>query len=279
VTLSTSETIVRDSLLPLHQHPERSAILCDVDGTLAPIVANPDEAVVPTDARELLARLAERYALVGCVSGRRAEDARRLVGIDGLTYAGNHGLELLAPGAAEPELPRELSTEARRVRAFATEAYGEELRRLNVRLEDKDSIWSFHWREAVDEPAALEQLEDVASRAQRGGLVPHWGRKVLEIRPPLEVDKGTAVRRMLERAQGQAALYAGDDATDLDAFRELRRLERARALAHAVCVGVRSDEGPAAIVGDADLVVEGPKGFLELLAILAGDRSCASPTS
>src|SRR5262249_20346941 len=83
------------ALEALRAAPARPALLTDVDGTLAPIVARPELAAVPTAVSELLARLSERYALVGCVSGRRAEEARRLVGVEGIAYAGNHGLELL----------------------------------------------------------------------------------------------------------------------------------------------------------------------------------------
>ncbi|HEY8502500.1 MAG TPA: trehalose-phosphatase, partial [Solirubrobacterales bacterium] len=92
-------------LAPLRSEPGRTAILTDVDGTLAPIVERAEDAAVPAAAREALAALSERYALVGCISGRRADDARRLVGLDTLAYAGNHGLELWLPGegAAQPD--------------------------------------------------------------------------------------------------------------------------------------------------------------------------------
>src|ERR1051326_2744916 len=78
----------------LRAAPQRTAVLTDVDGTLAPIVERPEQAAVPARARELLEALGERYALVGCISGRRAVEARRLVGIEGIAYAGNHGFEL-----------------------------------------------------------------------------------------------------------------------------------------------------------------------------------------
>jgi trehalose 6-phosphate phosphatase len=91
-------------LAPLRERPQRSAILCDIDGTLAPIVARPQDAAVPAHPRQLLETLARRYALVACVSGRRATDARRMVGVDSILYLGNHGLERLEPGAEAPEL-------------------------------------------------------------------------------------------------------------------------------------------------------------------------------
>ena len=98
----TGDGAWRALLEPLRDNPSRTAILTDVDGTLAPIAARAEDAAVPAAAREALARLSERYGLVGCVSGRRAEEARRLVGLDGIAYAGNHGLELLLPGDEAP---------------------------------------------------------------------------------------------------------------------------------------------------------------------------------
>ncbi|MGZ5326694.1 MAG: trehalose-phosphatase, partial [Solirubrobacterales bacterium] len=96
------ETNLEQLLAPIRAQPERAAVLTDVDGTLAPIAPRPEEAQVPERARELLRELAGRYAVVGCLSGRRAVDARRMVGLDELSYSGNHGFELLSPGEPEP---------------------------------------------------------------------------------------------------------------------------------------------------------------------------------
>jgi trehalose 6-phosphate phosphatase len=215
-----------------------------------------------------LRRLEERYALVACISGRQAAEARRIVGIDSLTYVGNHGLELLSPGAAEAVADPSLPHLATRVRAFATSRQSDELERLGIRIEDKDAIWVFHWRGVDDEETARRALERVAGEAERDGLVPHWGRKVLEIRPPVAADKGTAVEAALDGRGLAQALYAGDDTTDLFAFRKLRELERAGAV-RAVCVGIASSEGPPAITDEADLVVDGPEGLVALLDLLA----------
>jgi trehalose 6-phosphate phosphatase len=223
---------------------------------------------VPAATRELLANLERRYALIACLSGRRAADARRVVGVDSISYVGNHGLEYLSAGSERAEIAAEASQFAPAVRSFASSAYTEDLRRAGIRIEDKDSIWSFHWREALDEAPARAQLESVAEAAAEAGLAAHWGRKVLEIRPPVAVHKGTAVGKLITKSEASAALYGGDDRTDLDAFRKLRELSSDGVLVQAVCVGVGSGEGPPEIVEEADLVVDGPDGFLELLALL-----------
>lgn len=240
----------------------------DVDGTLAPIVPTPERAAVPDGTRDLLVELNQRYALVACLSGRRAADAQRVVGLDTLIYVGNHGMEQLRPGADGPETLPEALAQSSAVRSFAGSAFTPALRQMGIRLEDKESIWAFHWRGAADEAAAHEALKAVAKSAAAQGLAPHWGRKVLEIRPAVPVDKGTAIGRLLEGAGPRAALYGGDDTTDLAAFRRLREMTSQGSMDAAVCVGVASDEGPADISAEADLVVDGPNGFRELLSHL-----------
>src|SRR6478609_4318496 len=98
----------RDHLATLLTDPGSAAVLSDLDGTLAPIVARPELVEVPVRAREALERIASRFGLCAIVTGRRPEEARRIVGLDGIAYAGNHGFELLAPGAesaiASPQL-------------------------------------------------------------------------------------------------------------------------------------------------------------------------------
>jgi trehalose 6-phosphate phosphatase len=126
-------------------------------------------------------------------------------------------------------------------------------------VEDKGLAIVFHYRGVDDEEAVRERLQDVAADARELGLVPQFGRKVLEVRPPVEANKGTAVRMLLaERGLGRA-LYAGDDTTDLDAFRGLDGLEL------GVRVAVASAEGPRELVGAADLVVDSPEELARLL--------------
>jgi trehalose 6-phosphate phosphatase len=259
-----------EALQPLLADPARSAVLCDIDGVLAPIVRRAEEARVSERASVLLSRLARRFGLVACITGRSAADARRLVGVGGIAYAGSHGAELLEPGAARPRIDEAFRGWEGEVKSFVAERDTPELRRLRVRIEDKGPIAAFHWRGVPDEDAARARLEEVAAEAQRDGLAIQWGRKVLEVRPPVEFDKGRAVRSLVESASSRAALFGGDDTTDLDAFDALRGLEDEGTLEATVLVGVRSDEGPSAIVERADLVVDGVEGFTRVLAALAG---------
>ena len=235
-----------DPLAPLREAPEATALLFDVDGTLAPIAATPTLARVPDETKVELARLSDSYLLVACISGRPGAEAAAMVGVEDIRYVGNHGLEL---DERAPEL-------AGRIARFR-DAVG-------LPVEDKGLSLSYHYRSAEDEKEARAELEAVAERARAEGLDPRWGRKVLEIRPSVEADKGTAVVSLLDGVRARLALYAGDDTTDLDAFAGLARA----GLEHFVRVAVESDEGPDELVAAADLVVRGPERLAALLATL-----------
>jgi len=267
---SSSNGDARAALLEaLRADPARTAILTDIDGTLAPIVERPEQAAVPERASALLAALAERYRLVGCVSGRRAEEAQRLVGVDSIAYAGNHGLELLLPGDTAPRPDPSLSGRESGAADFLAGLDGGELGSLGLRTEDKGPIQALHWRGAADERAAESRAHEIAADAGRAGLEPHWGRKVLEVRPAGGGGKDTAVAALLGADGVTAAAYAGDDRTDLDAFRRLRYLRENGQLSSALCVGVTSPEGPSEIAEESDLRVEGPEGWIAILESLA----------
>jgi trehalose 6-phosphate phosphatase len=265
--VSPAATLV-EALEPIRSDPRGAAVLLDIDGTLAPIVRHADDAHVPEATRTLLIEIASRYGLVGCVSGRRASTARQIVAIGTIAYVGNHGGELLRPRAARVEVDPELVAWTARVRAFAQRAMTVERQRVRVRSEDKDTIAAFHWRGAPDEEAAAGAVAEIAQLAEREGFVVHWGRKVLEVRPPVKLDKGLGVTALLRGSSVTAALYVGDDSTDVDAFRGLRRLVESGRLAIAVCAAVSSDEAPAELAAEADLTVEGTTGVRELLEAL-----------
>ena len=257
-----------EALAPLRADPARAAVLLDVDGTLAPIVRHADDAAVPEATRAVLIRVANLYGAVACVSGRRASIARQIVSLGTIAYVGNHGAEVLRPGRTQPDVDREAGAWQRRVHQFSASAYDEDLQRLRVRLEDKGPIMAFHWRGAPDDEAAHAAVKQIAESAERGGFHVHWGRKVLEVRPPVALDKGRGVHGLLRDLDLDAAVYVGDDRTDLDAFRALRECVEGGRLQHAVCVGVRSDETPAELGQGADLLVDGTRGVRQLLEAL-----------
>jgi trehalose 6-phosphate phosphatase len=230
-----------DLLARLAEDPQHAAIFLDVDGVLAPIVPRPEDASVPDETRRELHRLAGSYALVACVSGRAGTDAEAIVGVPELTYVGNHGLEL-EPSADE-----------------WTARLGELLATVDwPRVENKGLTASLHFRD-MDETAARRELDAVAERARADGFVARYGRKVLELLPPLDANKGTAVRRLLTERGLRRALYAGDDTTDLDAFAALDALEL------GVRVAVVSAEGPAELRKRADIVLAAQSGVIGLL--------------
>ena len=242
-----------DALARLAEEPAAAALFLDVDGVLAPIVERPEDAQVPEPTRIALRGLAARYGLVACVTGRPSEVAREIVGVDGLTYVGEHGLEL-DPRAREW---------ADRIHAFAAGAAWEF-------LEEKPLSSAFHYRRAADPEAARLALAAIASEALAQGFRTRWGRFVLEVLPPVDANKGTAVRALLEQTGLRRALYAGDDVTDLDGFAALEGLDV------AVRVAVVSSEGPSALGERADVLVGSPDAFAELLSRALAGRAAGA---
>jgi trehalose 6-phosphate phosphatase len=266
-----TSALFHEALAPLRSDPAGSAVLLDIDGTLAPIVDNAAEAGVPEATRKLMISISRRYGLLACVSGRRASDARAMVAIGAITYVGSHGAEMLGAGWTEAVLDPALESWCPKIDAFRREADTMELQRRRVRIEDKRAIIGFHWRGAPDEQSAREAVDAIAAHASDQGFEVHWGRKVMEVRPPVRIDKGQGIASLLEGRTIGAALYAGDDTTDLDAFRVLRALQEQGQIGQAICVGVRSADGPPEIEQQADIVVDGPGGMQDLLAALVGD--------
>src|SRR5581483_3990264 len=234
-----------DALTRLAADPASAALFLDIDGVLAPIVARPDEAAVPAGVRAELVRLVGRYALVASITGRPRESAERIVGVSGVRTIGEHGLELEPAAAAFSE----------EIHRFADETGWPDVERKSLSV-------ALHFRGAADPAAAMRRLEHVARRAAERGLRPRFGRRVLEILPPVTASKGTAVRRLLGESGLRRALYAGDDTTDLDGFAALDGLEL------AVRVAIVSSEGPSALGERADLLVGSPDAFVELLSQL-----------
>jgi trehalose 6-phosphate phosphatase len=224
--------------------PAKTGLFLDFDGVLAPIVDRPEDAAPPPATRTELERLVAKYALVAVVSGRATEDVRERIGIGGIVCVGSHGLEL------EPQADRWRRTLA----AFAADAPWPP-----SEVEVKGLAVAFHFRDRADEREAVRQLDGIAESAREEGLVARYGRKILEVLPPVGSHKGTAVRALLEEHGLDRALAAGDDTTDIDSFAALDGLEV------AVRVAVASEESPQALVEAADVVVDSTGEFLALL--------------
>jgi trehalose 6-phosphate phosphatase len=263
-----TSALPNEALASIQADPSKSAVLLDIDGTLAPIVENAVDARVPEPTRQLLVALARGYGLVGCISGRRASDARAMVAIGAIPYVGSHGAELLRTGWTEPQVNPALQDWQARITAFRREFQKPDEHRNLIRIEDKGPILGFHWRGSNDEQSAREAVDSIAAHAVSRGFDVHWGRKVMEVRPPVNFGKGNGVQALLDGKSWNAVLYAGDDVTDLDAFHVLRKLHEQGEVEHVICVGVRSEDGPPQIIDEADLVVDGTDGVKELLTVL-----------
>ena len=241
------------------------AVLTDIDGTLAPIVPTPDLSEVPKELRELLRRLSRRCRVVAGISGRAAEEAFKLVGLEEMVYYGNHGFEVLR-GSEVEVIPE--ATPYRAAIEELEEKAREELGPLGAFIEEKGITASIHYRNVSSEVG--ERCKAFVKReGERLGLRITVGRGVVEARPPVRADKGTSVRRLIEEYSPERALFIGDDTTDLDAFRELEALREEGVLVETLRVGVKSDEGPLEITSESDLIVDGVEGVEEVLRVLA----------
>jgi trehalose 6-phosphate phosphatase len=228
-------------------------VLLDFDGSLSAIVERPELAVAAPGAVEVLAALVERFRVVAVVSGRRSEELASLLRVEGLAFFGLYGMEGAAPDIADAVAPL--------VERTAAAIPG-------ARVEHKVSSVAVHYRRAVDPARArgalLPALEEVAAS---NGLAVLEGKMVLELVPAGRPRKAGAVERILREHSLEAALFAGDDMADLEAFEALDEA-RERGV-DTVKVAVRSAGAPVVLLERADLVVEGPLGLVELLRQLA----------
>jgi trehalose 6-phosphate phosphatase len=254
---------------PLVAAPAQAALLVDFDGTLSPIVADPGAAAPLPAARDALAGLVGAVGTVAVVSGRPVAFLRAALGIDGITYVGQYGIErwdgarVVTDPRVEPFLP-----------VVADVAAAAERELPGLRVERKQGVAVvLHWREQPERGPEAEAWATDAAR--RSGLERHPAKMAVELRPPIPMDKGRAVAEVC--AGFEVAVFAGDDAGDLAAFDALDRLQGNGLLAAAVRIAVRSNEAPAALVERADVVVDGPPGLAALLAELGASLRPSLP--
>jgi alpha,alpha-trehalase len=198
----------------------RPAIFLDYDGTLTPIVARPELACLSDAMRETLGRLADRFP-VAVVSGRDRGEVERLVGLEGLYYAGSHGFDIAGPGSYR--FVPEAATAAAASLAEATEELRARLGAVpGVLVERKRFAVALHYRQVASADLETVRAAFLETAARHRDLRTTEGKKVFELRPDLDWDKGRAVTAILEHLErtgrGGVPLYLGDDLTDEDAF-------------------------------------------------------------
>ena len=246
-------------------------VACDFDGTLSPIVDDPEQAHIHPEAGEVLAELAAQVRAVAVVTGRPARQALDLGGLEAVGNAiGESGRELFVLGQYGNE--RWTSTDRRVIspkppRGLATFMGG--LPRLlrdgdaaGAWVEEKGLAVAVHTRRLDDPQAAFERLLPVLTEAARSnGLEVEPGRAVIEVRAP-GMHKGAAVRTLTEELGARAFVFCGDDLGDLEAFKAVEELRGKEFAGLLVCSG---SEEQGALAELADVVVDGPGGVLELL--------------
>jgi trehalose 6-phosphate phosphatase len=252
--------------------PAAAALVLDFDGVLAPIVDNPEASAMPSGSAASLARLAAVLGTVAVVSGRPAGFLAEQVRVARVRLLGSYGMEQVTDGrlVLAPEAQAWLPAVAKARRVLAAELHGQP----GIRIETKPASVAAHWRQAPDRASAADLVSQAADRAAaETGLRLEPGKLVCELRPPLDIDKGSAVAALVTAARPGAVAYAGDDIGDLPALRTVRE---AGGYALVVDHGAETDQRLLAV---ADEVFLGTPAFADWLAALAAAAEAAAQRS
>lgn len=245
-------------LEPVVTGASRSGVLLDFDGTLSPIIEDPAAARPLEGVPDALQRLTGSYGLVGVLSGRPVEFLQPLLPT-GVVICGLYGLEVVRNGTRADHPFAGAWREAIEDVARSSVALGPR----GMRVEPKGLSMTLHYRQHPELEEAVRKW--AVTQASRSGLVVRPARMSIELHPPIDIDKGTALENLVDDLQ--AVLYVGDDQGDLPAFDALDRL--AEGGVYTVRVAVGSEEAPTALLDRADLVLDGPDAVLGLLRDLA----------
>jgi trehalose 6-phosphate phosphatase len=250
----------KDSIRKVFNY-ERVGMITDMDGTLRPIVPVPSAAQPTERNRKLLRDLNQKLALVAVVSGRAVQDVYQRVNLPELVYAGNHGLERWQNGevVASPQAARYRSHLEAAIQTIKPQMPA------GMWIEDKQVTLSIHYRDTANPTQTARTFQPIfAEIADNHNLKLFQGRMIFELRPPLNVDKGTIFKQLVEEYKLQAALYIGDDTTDADALKMAQSMRESGAC-YGLAVGVDSDETPAVVLELADVLVFGVTGVEDFL--------------
>jgi len=229
-------------------------LITDIDGTISEIAPSPEEARVSVVCRNSLVALTTQLELVAAISGRPVQQARAMVGVEGMVYIGNHGLERWAKGNTEfvPGVEGYLDKVAQALR---------ELKKLlvldGILFEDKGLALSVHYRQCLDvESARGYILEKISTAAIAREFSIIEGKMVVELRPPLKVNKGDAMLALVERYRLQGGVYLGDDVSDIDAFAAIRSSSKSSSF-EGLAIGVIEEETSPLVEKEVDFILHG----------------------
>ena len=240
--------------LETFKNDSSTAIVTDIDGTISEIAPTPNEAVVTDSMRKELVKLKEKFQLVAVISGRSVLNAKKMVGVEGLLYVGNHGLEFLKNNELHmlPEVAKYLP----KIKKACAQLECGDLSHLNgLIFEDKGICFSIHYR-LSDNPENVREkiLKTVEDDPQCRELKISEGRQLVELKPPVSCDKGTILNNIIEQYNLRKIIYLGDDITDSNAFNKLKELEKERKI-EGVSILVLSNEIPFYVKKDSSFFV------------------------
>lgn len=249
-----------------------SALLTDFDGTLSPIAPVPEAAFLHPDIARVLPSLNERLSMLSVVTGRATADVAQKVGLPDILYVGNHGLEWSENGVydahpagveAEQGVSQTLAEIEQDLRLQAIDLTG-------LLFENKRLSASIHYR-LMEQPLQFEAilLPIAERRAAEHGLRLSGGKMTLELRPTSSISKGTAVERIVHDRGLHGAIFLGDDVTDVDAFRVIRRLRTEHVLRAGLAIGVLSSDTHPSVIAESDLMLESVDEVAALFVALA----------